>query len=336
MLAASLPPRSTWYQKPPPPSQRRGRSTNVSAAALARLASEERRRRAVEEAEELEKRRQRRLERQRATVAHSPPQSSPLSQSTIITSPPTTTTDLNDFILIAPPTSPALSSRSISPTPPPSESSSSTSTSPDYYSRPLSPPRTLVDRIQVAYAHDDIILAKMLLLQLKHGFEVTSPTDPRIDSVKDEDFDEYFVPCGGLKLEEADARMVEEGKRRQEELCESKKRLERLRACERIWEREKRKMKEDKLRVVKKREEDARRAEALRLEREETQKQRPRLQLTQVSTYNLQTRNECLTASGYRHSSTIRIQVLQRVMMMSDRSNMPSCSPQASLLHDGR
>jgi hypothetical protein len=188
----------------------------------------------------------------------------------------------------------------------------------------------------VAYAHDDIILAKMLLLQLKHGFEVTSPTDPRIDSVKDEDFDEYFVPCGGLKLEEADARMVEEGKRRQEELCESNKRLERLRACERIWEREKRKMKEDKLRVVKKREEDARRAEALRLEREETQKQRPRLQLTQVSTYNLQTHNERLTASGYRHSSTIRIQVLQRVMMTSDRSNMPSCSPQASLLHDGR
>jgi len=134
----------------------------------------------------------------------------------------------------------------------------------------------------VAYAHDDIILAKMLLLQLKYGFEITSPTDPRIDSVKDEDFDEYFVPCGGLKLEEADARMVEEGNRKQEELCEAKKRLERLRACECIWEREKRRMKEDKLRVVKKREEEARRAEALRLEREETQKQRPRLQLTQA------------------------------------------------------
>jgi hypothetical protein len=139
----------------------------------------------------------------------------------------------------------------------------------------------------VAYAHDDIILAKMLLFQLKHGIEVTSPTDPRIDSVKDEDFDEYFVPSGGLKLEEADARMVEEGKRRHKELCEGQKRLERLRACERIWEREKRKMKEEKMRVAKKREEEARCAEARRLEREEAQKQRPRLELAQVSTFEL-------------------------------------------------
>jgi hypothetical protein len=79
------------------------------------------------------------------------------------------------------------------------------------------------------------------------------------------------VPCGGLKLEEADAHMVEEGNNRQKELCDAQKKLERLRTCERIWEREKRKMRE-KMRVVKKRDkearrdEEARRAEAQRLE----------------------------------------------------------------------
>jgi hypothetical protein len=124
----------------------------------------------------------------------------------------------------------------------------------------------------------------MLLLQLKHGIEITSSTDPRIDSVKDEDFDECFVPIGGLKLEEADARIVEEGKRRQRQLCEAQKRLERLRACERIWEKEKRKLREEKTRLAKKREEEAKLAEARRLEREETQKRRPRVQFTEVST----------------------------------------------------
>lgn len=127
----------------------------------------------------------------------------------------------------------------------------------------------------------------MLLFQLKHGVEITSTTDSRIDSVKDEDFDAYFVPRDGLKLEAADARLVEEGKKRQEDLCESQKRLERLRACERIWEKEKRKMREEKIRVVKKREEEARHAEARRLEREDLQKQRPRLQFNQVSTFKI-------------------------------------------------
>jgi hypothetical protein len=118
----------------------------------------------------------------------------------------------------------------------------------------------------------------MLLLQLKYGVEITSTTDPRIDSVKDEDFDEFFVPCGGLKLEEADARLVEEGKRRQKELMEEEQRLERLRVCERIWEKEKRKMREEKKRLMKKREEEAHMAEARRKEEEEAQRQRMRIQ----------------------------------------------------------
>jgi hypothetical protein len=131
----------------------------------------------------------------------------------------------------------------------------------------------------------------MLLLQLKHGIEITSPTDPRIDSVKDEDFDECFVPIGGLKLEEADACIVEEGKRRQRQLCEAQKRLERLRACERIWEKEKRKLREEKTRLAKKRGEEAKLAEARRLEREETQKRRPRVQFTEVSTNLIYTKS---------------------------------------------
>lgn len=123
----------------------------------------------------------------------------------------------------------------------------------------------------------------MLLLQLKHGIEIVSPTDPRIDSVKDEDFDECFVPIGGLKLEEADARMVEDGKRRQKQLSEAQQRLERLRACERIWEKEKRKFREEKTRLAKKREEEARLAEA---KREEIRRQRPRVQLSKVSPFD--------------------------------------------------
>lgn len=122
----------------------------------------------------------------------------------------------------------------------------------------------------------------MLLLQLKHGVEITSRTDPRIDSVKDEDFDEFFVPCGGLKLEEADARLVEEGNRRQKALMEEQQRLERLRACERIWEKEKRKIREEKKRVMKKREEEARAAEARRME-EEAQRHRMRIQRPQLA-----------------------------------------------------
>lgn len=141
--------------------------------------------------------------------------------------------------------------------PPPSHSA-------DYYSRPPSPPLTLADRIQVAYAHDNITLAKMLLLQLKYGFEITDSSDPRIDTVTDDDFDEYFAPCAALKLEEADVRMVEEGKRRQQELCEAQQRLERLRACERIWDKEKKKLRDDKWQLTKKREEEAKLAEARR------------------------------------------------------------------------
>lgn len=156
----------------------------------------------------------------------------------------------------------------------------------DDYSRPPSPPRTLADRIQVAYAHDDIVLAKMLLIQLKYGTEVTSRTDPRIDTVKEEDFDECFLPHGRLKLEEADARLVEEGKRRQRVLTEEHQRLERLRACERIWDREKRIMREEKIRVMKKREEEARMAEARRREQDDAQRSRLRPQrLYRVSSH---------------------------------------------------
>jgi len=176
----------------------------------------------------------------------------------------------------------------------------------------------------------------MLLLQLKHGIEITSPTDPRIDSVKDEDFDECFVPIGGLKLEEADARMVEEGKRRQKELCEAQKRLERLRACERIWEKEKRKMKEEKMRVVKKREEEARLAEAKRVEKAEALRQRPRVQFAKVRIFKPITARAYLTGSSCRPSSIIKILAPQLDRMTSDHSSMPLCNPQVSRLREER
>ncbi|KAI6141165.1 hypothetical protein BKA82DRAFT_4440870 [Pisolithus tinctorius] len=90
-----------------------------------------------------------------------------------------------------------------------SDSSSSASLSSDLYDSTPSPPTKLEDQVQVAYALDDIRLAKTLLLKLK-GIEVTgSDDDPRIDEVCNEDFDVYFVPSGPLTLEEADGRPME-------------------------------------------------------------------------------------------------------------------------------
>ncbi|KAJ7047050.1 hypothetical protein C8F04DRAFT_905836, partial [Mycena alexandri] len=59
------------------------------------------------------------------------------------------------------------------------------------------PPPTLSDQVHIAYADDDIHLAKVLLLRLQ-GIEVTSDNDPRIAAVKDEDFDACFIPFGRL------------------------------------------------------------------------------------------------------------------------------------------
>ncbi|KAJ3510024.1 hypothetical protein NLJ89_g4910 [Agrocybe chaxingu] len=129
--------------------------------------------------------------------------------------------------------------RSESPSPP-----SSASMSPDYYDSPPSPPRSLEDQVHVAYALDDIHLAKILLLRLK-GIEVTSDDDPRIAAVQDEDFDFCFVPNGRL-MDDRDEMMVKEMQAREVERIEECRRLERLRTCERKWEEEKRRMREER------------------------------------------------------------------------------------------
>ncbi|EGO05261.1 hypothetical protein SERLA73DRAFT_157851 [Serpula lacrymans var. lacrymans S7.3] len=274
MLTASFrPPSNAWYTRPPPPMQRRGRSRQVSNVALARQASEERRQAALHE-----------LHRQARLLAstsrhllpsHPPPDSSLFLQAGNL-DPPIPALVLNDVLSPLPPPAPSipsdttptptpvapLPSRSPSPTPSASEGSSNSSSmsdclslSPDYYDSPPSPPRSLQDQVQVAYALDDIRLAKILLLKLK-GVEITSDDDPRIDEVRDEDFDICFVPAGPLVLEEADRKAVQEVQRRERERWEQRQRMERLKACEKIWEEEKRRLRKERLRAQKKREDE--------------------------------------------------------------------------------
>ncbi|KAF8640717.1 hypothetical protein AX17_000369 [Amanita inopinata Kibby_2008] len=133
----------------------------------------------------------------------------------------------------------------------PPTSSESDTLSPDYYDSPPSPPRTLEDQVHVAYALDDIHLAKILLLKLK-GIEVTSNDDPRIAAVQDEDFDVCFFPNGRLVSEEDEKAMLETQQRERERLLEQK-RLEQLRAREFIWEYEKCRLREERSRTLKRR-----------------------------------------------------------------------------------
>ncbi|KAJ3732797.1 hypothetical protein DFJ43DRAFT_1071342 [Lentinula guzmanii] len=87
-------------------------------------------------------------------------------------------------------------------------------TSDSYFSTPEedspSPPLTLLDHLHIAYALDDLPLAKMLLLKMTQDVQdITSRTDPRLDAVKPEDFDVAFLPKGGLMTPEDEARLVE-------------------------------------------------------------------------------------------------------------------------------
>ncbi|KAI3622061.1 hypothetical protein WG66_015902 [Moniliophthora roreri] len=138
----------------------------------------------------------------------------------------------------------------------------------------IPPPLTLQDQLHVAYALDDIHLAKILLLKLK-GIEVTSDSDPRIAAVKPEDFDECFIPAGGLMSaedEEAIKEMQraererfrvenEQRKRREHEEAEQRRRRDWESHCEKIWEGEKKRLREEKEFLEKKREEERRKWE---------------------------------------------------------------------------
>ncbi|EKM61465.1 uncharacterized protein PHACADRAFT_248094 [Phanerochaete carnosa HHB-10118-sp] len=123
----------------------------------------------------------------------------------------------------------------------------------DYYESPPSPPRTLQDQMQVAYAHDNMHLAKILLLKLK-GIEVTDDKDPRIDQVKDEDFSSAFVPRGGLVLGAEQERQCREAEKRARELQRRRAREDRLRACEQIWENSSRALQAEKVKVTRRKE----------------------------------------------------------------------------------
>ncbi|KAI0348129.1 hypothetical protein BDW22DRAFT_1350279 [Trametopsis cervina] len=144
-----------------------------------------------------------------------------------------------------------------------------------YYDSPPSPPRTLQDQMQVAYALDNMHLAKVLLLKLK-GIEVTDDHDPRIAAVKDEDFSETFVPRGGLQMTEEAERRCREGQRREQERRRRFAREERLKVCERIWENGRRSYQEAKARAARRKEADTRVRRLADLEARERDRERTR------------------------------------------------------------
>ncbi|EIW87098.1 hypothetical protein CONPUDRAFT_161708 [Coniophora puteana RWD-64-598 SS2] len=271
MLTASMrPPSGGWYTRPQYSMQRRGRSRQVSAAALARQASEERRATLLSEKHCIWEE-----HTQSSTL---PTGDHPCHTPTQQQAPLDTQGSL---------TAPQIPSRSPSPvaapSPEPSTSSSSSMSTDLYEYSPPSPPCLLEDQIQVAYALDDIRLAKILLLKLK-GIEVTSDTDPRIDEVRDEDFDICFAPSGPLKLDEEDQRRMEENQRQQQRDWEEHQRMQRLMTCGRKWESETFRFHNDRLRAIQRREEaravaeERRRAEMAMRQRQAEQASRRRYQ----------------------------------------------------------
>ncbi|CCM03762.1 uncharacterized protein FIBRA_05908 [Fibroporia radiculosa] len=169
----------------------------------------------------------------------------------------------------------------------------------DYYDRPPSPPRTLKDQMQVAYALDNIHLAKILYLKM-HGIEVTGDDDPRIAAVKDEDFTSSFVPPGGLSLEEADEQRCRDGQKRERERLQRRRREEKLRACQRLWEASAKWLQEEKAKVARRKEEEARQRRRLEKEakdRETREREQEQLRHTRQVRINPQTQRPLLDYS---------------------------------------
>lgn len=232
MLAASLPQPHAWHHQQP--RERRGRSKHVSNVALARQASEERRRAALREEQELEERRRRRAARQqreRTALSCSLPVMSIAGSSP------------SSPIVVAPAPAPLMRSASESK---PSESSPVDIQ--DEYPCADDPSLTLTDRIQIACTHDNTTLAKMLLYELIRGEPLTDPADPRVETITDADFDAVFAPPPCLVQDAA----VVEGRRKEQD--EAQVRLQRLRACERIWARESQRVREEKAALAQARE----------------------------------------------------------------------------------
>jgi hypothetical protein len=166
----------------------------------------------------------------------------------------------------------------------------------DYYDSPPSPPQTLEDQMQSAYALDNMHLAKILLLKLK-GIEVTGDYDPRIAQVKDEDFSETFVPRGGLKLTEEAEQRCREGERREAERRRRVAREERLKVCEKIWESGARSYQEAKARAARKKEAETRVRRLADLEARERDRERTRAR-EPVHDHSKQQRRTMRTTNG--------------------------------------
>ncbi|KAI0830792.1 hypothetical protein BC628DRAFT_1312772 [Trametes gibbosa] len=135
----------------------------------------------------------------------------------------------------------------------------------EYYDSPPSPPRTLQDQTHVAYPLDHIHLAKIFLLKTHDA------DDPRITQLRDEDYASTFVSPGRLQLDDATAARVREEERRATEAQKARQRQERLRMLERKWEKSSYRIKSEKERIARQRDEEARlrrRAELAARERE--------------------------------------------------------------------
>ncbi|KAJ7492228.1 hypothetical protein FB451DRAFT_1502065 [Mycena latifolia] len=145
-------------------------------------------------------------------------------------------------------------------------------------SRSPTPPPTLSDQVHIAYALDDIHLAKVLLLRLQ-GIEVTSDSDPRIAAVKDEDFDACFIPFGRLddgRGEPFKDNLKSTPTSSPTPRAHARRRADALRAKEQLWEAEARRFTEERARcaVLKRRESEHLRALATEQERVRLAKQK--------------------------------------------------------------
>ncbi|TFK94978.1 hypothetical protein K466DRAFT_1566 [Polyporus arcularius HHB13444] len=150
----------------------------------------------------------------------------------------------------------------------------------DYYDSPPSPPRSLQDRMHVAYALEDMHLAKVLLLKLQ-GIEVDGDDDPRIAQVRDEDFSSSFVPEGGLRLDAETEARVQEAERRAREAQKRREREEKLRQLERRWDNSLRRLKCERERVTRAKEEAHRQQRAA--ERRDKERERERVRKAEAA-----------------------------------------------------
>ena len=134
--------------------------------------------------------------------------------------------------------------------------------------------------MHVAYALENMHLAKVLLLKLK-GIEVDGDDDPRIAEVRDEDFSSSFVPEGGLRLDAEIEARVQEAERRAREAQKRREREERLRQLERVWEISIRRFKSERERIMRVKEQAQREQRAA--ERREKERERERARKAEAS-----------------------------------------------------